>query len=235
MSNETYSLLSAQPKMVPMQIAPEHTVLKNRGWKLYEFPSLHNLWKHCHANPTDIVFYMHTKTAPLKRFLMEKGLFSNPGRVVELLSKGLDKIWVYSSASSCREHPWCHSQGNFWWARCDHIIRLNDPFNKAAILEGDGDYSYWPPRGRFWAEYWLLSDWLGPRPPPMVEKPPHGCPWPGGCGRPGYPEDGNFICKEHVRWPTFPRVGQIAYRLKNHLAKMTIRDWDGAEFHPEQS
>ena len=85
-------------------------------------------------------------------------MFHNIAMVIRLLRGGK---WIYTP-TRCESMPFCHAPGNFFWARCDHVVRLNDPFDESFLRE-DGSYFDNPPRGRYMAEYWLVSDFLGPR------------------------------------------------------------------------
>ena len=85
-------------------------------------------------------------------------MFHDPALVIQLLRSGK---WIYTPVR-CESMPFCHAAGNFFWTRCDHVIRLNDPFDEAFLRE-DHQYFDYPPRGRYMAEYWLASDFLGPR------------------------------------------------------------------------
>ena len=85
-------------------------------------------------------------------------MFHDPGMVIRLLRAGKS---VYTP-TRCESMPFCHAPGNFFWARCDHVVRLNDPFEEAFLHE-DGEYFDNPPRGRYMAEFWSVSDFLGPR------------------------------------------------------------------------
>lgn len=58
--------------------------------------------------------------------------------------------------------PWCHFSSNYWWARCEHVNRLQPPISRSAIGEPDRFVSN-PlidirPYGRYFAEWWLLND-----------------------------------------------------------------------------
>ena len=71
---------------------------------------------------------------------------------------------------------WCHFSGNFWWARCDYITKLNPPWSSSLISEFDigshhllgaetghprlphGTISDVRPYGRYFAEWWMLND-----------------------------------------------------------------------------
>ena len=64
---ELLTTLSSQPNFVPLAIPSRFHKLHQAGEKLYEYPTLSAFWSHCHANPQDIVFYMHTKTRHGKR------------------------------------------------------------------------------------------------------------------------------------------------------------------------
>eukprot|EP00240_Pyramimonas_obovata_P003848 CAMPEP_0118927178 /NCGR_PEP_ID=MMETSP1169-20130426/4704_1 /TAXON_ID=36882 /ORGANISM="Pyramimonas obovata, Strain CCMP722" /LENGTH=382 /DNA_ID=CAMNT_0006868885 /DNA_START=313 /DNA_END=1461 /DNA_ORIENTATION=- len=166
----TLAVLRAERTLVPV---PTPTLLKlyREAGPLYEFPTLYTLWKHCHANPVDYVFYVHTKTNDGERTDWQRKLFRNVDEVLAHLDQG---IRVYG-ATYCRRSPWCHVTGNFWWARCDHVQRLSAPFDPVYLHEqsefesikadnprvGLHNELFVPPKGRFMAEYWVMSDFLG--------------------------------------------------------------------------
>ena len=151
--------LAEEPSLSPLHFPEE--VLPYRDHQLYEFPTLWQLWSHCSSNPSDIVFYFHTKTRPSYRNFYQNNMFSDAGKVLEIMRNG---TWVFGS-TTCARRPSCHVPGNFWWARCDHVQRLNPPFDASWLEEDSTHFLDYPPRGRYMADYWILGDFRGPRPP----------------------------------------------------------------------
>mmetsp|Transcript_8826 Transcript_8826/g.25433 ORF Transcript_8826/g.25433 Transcript_8826/m.25433 type:complete len:352 (-) Transcript_8826:93-1148(-) len=170
----TEELLEHHPHLT--RLPPPEELSPYLDKQLFEFPTLLSLWEHCQANPKDVVFYIHTKSQTPLRTKWEQHMFESVADIVDDLRSG--KYWVYAP-TYCRVHPWCHVTGNFWWTTCTHVRRLNKPFDPHFLQEAE-DYNHAsgdvagrpqsgtpyenPPRGRFMAEYWLLSDFAGPRP-----------------------------------------------------------------------
>jgi len=122
------------------------------------------LHKFCQENSNEkrTVFYFHTKSNDQRRLQMQHDLFekcfkcmlANPTK--QMCGAG----WLPGGR-------WCHFQGNFWFARCERIRKLSNPFSEAICKEGwEAGYNKqgflhggWPhdirPWGRFFAEYWV--------------------------------------------------------------------------------
>lgn len=155
----TIAALAAEPGFTPLAVPAIFERALEQGLSLFEFPTLYSLWGHCVENPTDTVFYFHSKTTDLQRTWYQGNMFSNPGAVLEELQRGK---WIWTP-TRCEHGPWCVSPGNFWWARCDHVARLNNPFD-SNFLQEDSQFFDKPPKGRVRAEWWIVNDFLGHRP-----------------------------------------------------------------------
>ena len=131
---------------------------------MYEFPTLFAVWSHCVQNPSDLAFYIHTKTIDTLRQKWQHDMFHDPGMVTKALQQG-SVIWTPAECGNIGIN--CMTRGNFWWARCDHVNKLNNPFNPSFLKEVSV-FKAFPPHGRYRAEWWILNDFLGERPKPML-------------------------------------------------------------------
>lgn len=152
LDNATVTALISEPGLTASPVPSEFDRYVGRK-PLHEFPTLYSVWRHCKLNRNDFVFYIHSRHEQNERRWYQHNLFRNPGRTLNLLRNG---TWAYVP-SQCKEKPYRHSEGNFWWARCDHIIRLPNPF-KPRFIDEEPVHEQCPPRGPFMAEYWLLND-----------------------------------------------------------------------------
>ena len=141
----------------------------------FEMPTLYALHEHCskseHADHA--VAYIHTKTS-FERQIMMGSLFSGRGvrKCMDCLRHGAVACGPYLYAEvpphKCLcDAPWCHFQGNFWWARCNYVSKLNPPWSELIVGEsnqtgmGRKSRGWWGdirPYGRYFAEWWLLND-----------------------------------------------------------------------------
>mmetsp|Transcript_17725 Transcript_17725/g.36301 ORF Transcript_17725/g.36301 Transcript_17725/m.36301 type:complete len:388 (-) Transcript_17725:278-1441(-) len=149
--------------------------------EMYEMPTLYALHEYCSAstkiNPgrsSEFVAYMHSKTDKHWRDDMMHHLLSEPA-----VNSCIDNCLASGNvACGSRFHPagsgpcpgnnlvatWCHFSGNFWWARCDYVAKLNPPW--ASSLPKEFSIDGLPmspalsdrPYGRYFAEWWLLND-----------------------------------------------------------------------------
>lgn len=161
----------------------------------YEFPTLSAVHEHCTEFPEDFVAYVHTKSDEKKRRDYMSKIFPlyatyhprNSARhllpmgnsCVDALERGRAACGVnprQAKALKIKERgaSWCHFSGNFWWARCDYVKKLNHPWHSEASAElwwenpsGFGAYGKGHSRhqhrdtrafGRYFAEWWLLND-----------------------------------------------------------------------------
>jgi len=160
LSNETKSFLQKNDieELVP-------TVLDMDGTTEYfEFPSLMELYSFCKKpeNHDKIVFYIHTKTVDILRFIFQDFLFGK--RCLSCMKSNRYKACGphYTDTS---KFLWSHFAGNFWMTRCSYISILNPPwFNK--VLEEEANikdikepWNFHPPYGRYLAEYWMMNDY----------------------------------------------------------------------------
>lgn len=190
---------SAHPPTSPAML----TVLRGQNWlteipldrqrfpddatrSYYEFPTLSAVHEHCTESPTDFVAYVHTKTdATKRRDYMSKIFPRFEGSVlgntcIGELERGKAACGVNLHGAKAngdeRHHgaSWCHFSGNFFWARCDYVSKLNHPWHTEASAElwwehpsgfggldsGRGYRNHRDTRafGRYFAEWWLLND-----------------------------------------------------------------------------
>ena len=136
----------------------------------YEFPTLVALWKFCQENTNSLVYYVHSK--------------SNERQRTEMLTTLMDRCpkELRTGKQTCGfdyyEAPWPHYSGNFWGAQCAFVRTKRSPFISTRLLleasaadairppafgtKGARGHGGWalstPPYGRFYAEYWILSE-----------------------------------------------------------------------------
>lgn len=136
----------------------------------YEFPTLVALWKFCQANTNSLVYYVHSK--------------SNERQRTEMLTALMDRCpkELRTGKQTCgfnyQKAPWPHYSGNFWGAQCAFVRTKRSPFISTRLLleasaadairppafgtKGARGHGGWPhsnpPYGRFYAEYWILSE-----------------------------------------------------------------------------
>ena len=134
----------------------------------YEFPTLSALHEHCTDFPTDFVAYAHTKSKDTQRRESTLKLFPD----FSVFPHGIDDTCVgelKKGRAACGINPkreqangdskrkrdkylskasWCHFSGNFWWARCDYVQKLNHPWHAAA-----SDELAWEHPSGFGAQY----------------------------------------------------------------------------------
>ena len=190
---------SAHPPTSPAML----TVLRGEDWlteipldrqrfpddatrSYYEFPTLSAVHEHCTESPADFVAYVHTKTdATKRRDYMSKIFPRFEGSVlgntcVGELERGKAACGVNLRGAKANDGKsnhgasWCHFSGNFFWARCDYVSKLNHPWHTEASAElrwehpsgfggldsGRGYHNHRDSRafGRYFAEWWLLND-----------------------------------------------------------------------------
>lgn len=118
----------------------------------FEYPTLVELHQHSIANPGDYVLYIHTKgvreeqgdrwfRGQWRRWMMWH-VVTRWRECVKLLDEGYDTVGAWWHTEP---HP--HYAGNFWWARCDYVAKLQRP----APVPGDQNV-------RVWAEFWVGSN-----------------------------------------------------------------------------
>ena len=121
--------------------------------KLYEMPTLHELWKHSKEHPNEAVLYTHTKavfnTSRVRhawRQLMQHWLVWQWRRTLP----ALDLVDI-AGVDYVHRKGLPHFMGNFWMARTNWIRELPDPLDFAR------HYKPRRPRlKRFAAERWLF-------------------------------------------------------------------------------
>jgi hypothetical protein len=113
----------------------------------FEFPTIQFLHQFCQSHD-GLVFYLHTK-----------GVFTNSPCTQDwrrymqhfVIERHDECIRALAESDVCgvdwQQHPWPHFSGNFWWARCDYIRRLQDP-----AIPADGPVKL---SNRHEAEFWI--------------------------------------------------------------------------------
>ena len=149
-------------KIVPLpNPAPElYPELQTNNY--FEFPTLTALHSHClrekkaGRDKLTYVLYIHTKNLDGWRREMQTAILGNSSCLACLKA---DASKVACGTRFSDQLGWAHFSGNFWMARCSHIVQLNGSFGSQYMerFPDIGDQSL-PPRGRWYAEYWLLND-----------------------------------------------------------------------------
>ncbi|CAJ1368876.1 unnamed protein product, partial [Effrenium voratum] len=116
----------------------------------YESGTQEHLWRYCQGEQSDLVLYLHTKSAPVWRRIMQHFLLT---RAEDVLCN-LDHGWDTAGPLFQNHVGWPHYRGNFFGARCEHVRKLPMP-----VMEPPSDSNipgYVHGTGRFAAEAWLL-------------------------------------------------------------------------------
>jgi hypothetical protein len=167
LSNETKSYLKSTG--IIHELLPSALEIED-GKEYFEFPTLMELYAFCQVpeNIDTTVFYIHSKTNHLKRqryqdYLLGEScmrcLEEEDKKACGVTYKGIQG-WVM----------WTHFAGNFWMTDCNYISKLNSPWypeilEEAKIPDSENPWMAVPPYGRYFSEYWMLNDALGPRQP----------------------------------------------------------------------
>lgn len=139
---------------------------RDPGIEYLEFPTLAEVYSFCRKpeNEDAIAFYMHTKSDDNTRLGMEGYML---GKSCLACMKDENKIACGPNYEGTNNYYWNHFSGNFWMARCSYIATLNDPWDPSYLVENVhraiNGWNFYPPLGRYRAEYWLLND-RGERP-----------------------------------------------------------------------
>jgi len=194
-SKHTRQMLREQPSHRFQPIPWNEGLFPSGGREWFELPTLWSLHEYCSASEeqhpgrkSEFVAYMHSKTDKYWRDTMMDELLSEAA-----VGKCVDNcLRKHKVACGPRFHPpskgpcptyknsaivtWCHFSGNFWWARCDYIAKLNPPWSSSLISEFDigsnhllglrtrkpklphGTTPDIRPYGRYFAEWWMLND-----------------------------------------------------------------------------
>ena len=154
---ETFKINSSSPKYI------RSPMTNTTGG---ETTTLHRLHSHCLRNPSDRVFYIHSKGTFNPRDAQEILRRNNIKAIVDCWTMGgLEHSDVCGLRVSPLPHP--HFSGNMWWARCQHVARLPDPLGFEAqmrrFLSGPSQrglascHPSWLGADRWAAEHWILS------------------------------------------------------------------------------
>ena len=114
---------------------------------IFELGTMAALRQYCIENPTDYVYYMHTKglsrsSKPVDdwRIVMEYFTIGHHRLCTDLLDAGADMVGI-----NLFPGPVIHYSGNFWWAKASYIATLPEivisKYNRMAA-------EFWPVSGQ---------------------------------------------------------------------------------------
>jgi len=125
---------------------------------LYECNTIDSLQQWCDSHKSAFVFYLHNKgfshigQGPVSLFAkhwqeyMMFFLFQRWWLCANSLTHGSATCGVRKVERHLRHEIFpTHYSGNFWWSRCDHVVRIQNPCPFGRLL-------------RHAAEFWLISD-----------------------------------------------------------------------------
>jgi len=140
---------------------PPKLLPREEGVEYFEYPTLVELHAFCQEpeNTDAIAFYMNSKSNDQFRMEFENYLLGDS--CVQCM-KNDEKQACGPWYTGTDSFYWKHFSGNFWMAKCSHVALLNTPFYNEVLTEGH-DPNFYPPKGRMFAQYWLMND-AGPRP-----------------------------------------------------------------------
>lgn len=115
---------------------------RGRGEALNELHTLAALHDYCTANPRSLALYLHSKgtrispVADATRFFRQWDwrrfalyfLVEEPRGCIAALLDGYDACGVNKRFAD-KHLNGLHYSGNFWWARCEHVASLPNPFD----------------------------------------------------------------------------------------------------------
>jgi len=118
----------------------------------YECRTILTMKEWCSNNKNSIVYYLHNKGFT---HLKDPGLFSNVKQWREFMMFFLFERWTLcansltNGAATCGVHiefnPYMHFKGNFWWASCNHMVRVTTRCPPGVTF-------------RHAAEFWLMAN-----------------------------------------------------------------------------
>jgi len=140
---------------------PPKLLSREEGVEYFEYPTLVELHAFCQEpeNTDAIVFYMNSKSNDQFRMEFENYLLGDS--CVQCM-KNDEKQACGPWYTGTDSFYWKHFSGNFWMAKCSHVAMLNTPFYNEVLSEAH-DPNFYPPKGRMFAQYWLMND-AGSRP-----------------------------------------------------------------------
>jgi len=156
--HRNYTLTNCVKKLLKarVELIAKGTEIEFIDPSLYECNTLQSLRLWCDSHKSAIVFYLHNKgfshigQGPIFQFAKEWQeymmffLFERWQLCANSLTRGAATCGVKKTGR--RHFAWLrHYSGNFWWSRCDHVVRIQNPCPVGKFL-------------RHAAEFWLISD-----------------------------------------------------------------------------
>jgi len=167
LSDETKSYLKSSGLIHEL---PPTALKMEDGKQYFEFPTLMELHTFCLApeNLDTIVFYIRSKTNDDLRIRFTNYVLGES--CLRCLKEEGKKACGVTFKGLFGILRWSKFSGNFWMTNCNHISKLNPPWypeilEEAKMPDIEGPMMAVPPYGRYFAEYWMLNDALGPRQP----------------------------------------------------------------------
>lgn len=122
---------------VDRTFAPMNKSELGRGQPQIELQTIASIYEWCNDHPTALAAYIHDKGSRMSpddsnRFMRQWDWRRVHEYFLLEVPQGCFKALQSGAYDTCgaekRERPVIHYSGNFWWARCDHVNRLEHPF-----------------------------------------------------------------------------------------------------------